>query len=131
MDEPRRAVPPGAGLLGGPDLSARLERWVADARSAEAAGLARVWLGDRLVYPARYESAGDLGREFPWDISVPQLEGIVAMTWMLASTTTVGVGVSVMVLPLRQPVVLARQLASLEDATRCSAFASGHTSTSS
>jgi hypothetical protein len=30
-------VPPGAGLLGGPDLAARLERWVADARSADAA----------------------------------------------------------------------------------------------
>ena len=37
MDEPRRAEPPGAGLLGGPDLAARLERWVADARSADAA----------------------------------------------------------------------------------------------
>jgi probable F420-dependent oxidoreductase len=84
------------------------------AQSAEGAGLARVWLGDRLVYPARYESAGDLGREFPWDIKAPQLEGIVAMTWMLASTTRVGVGVSVMVIPLRQPVVLARQLASLD-----------------
>ena len=46
MDEPRRAVPPGAGLLGGPDLTARLERWVADARSADAAaGRARErWL---------------------------------------------------------------------------------------
>jgi probable F420-dependent oxidoreductase len=76
--------------------------------------LARVWLGDRLVYPAHYESAGDLGREFPWDISAPQLEGIVAMTWILASTTRVGVGVSVMVIPLRQPLVLARQLASLD-----------------
>jgi hypothetical protein len=30
-------VPPSAGLLGGPDLTARLERWVADARSADAA----------------------------------------------------------------------------------------------
>jgi probable F420-dependent oxidoreductase len=84
------------------------------AKSAEAAGLARVWLGDRLVYPAKYESAGDLGPEFPWDIRAPQLEGIVAMTWMLAATSRVGVGVSVMVIPLRQPLVLARQLASLD-----------------
>ena len=30
-------MPPGAGLLGGPDLAARLERWVAEARSADAA----------------------------------------------------------------------------------------------
>jgi hypothetical protein len=37
VDEPRPAVPPGAGLLGGPDLTARLERWVADARSEDAA----------------------------------------------------------------------------------------------
>jgi hypothetical protein len=37
VDDPRRAVPQGAGLLGGPDLAARLERWVADARSADAA----------------------------------------------------------------------------------------------
>src|SRR5262249_47393757 len=59
-------------------------------------------------------SAGDLGQDFPWDISAPQLEGIVAMTWMLAATKRVGVGVSVMVIPLRQPLVLARQLASLD-----------------
>jgi probable F420-dependent oxidoreductase len=83
-------------------------------RGAEAAGLSRVWLGDRTVYPLHYESAGDLGREFPWDTSAPQLEGLVAMSWLLASTATVGVGISVMVLPLRQPVVLARQLASLD-----------------
>lgn len=30
-------MPPGAGVLGGPDLTARLERWVADARNADAA----------------------------------------------------------------------------------------------
>jgi hypothetical protein len=30
-------MPAGAGLLGGPDLTARLERWVAEARSADAA----------------------------------------------------------------------------------------------
>ena len=90
------------------------EHLAAVGRSAEVAGLARVWLGDRTVYPVHYQSAGDLGREFPWDISAPQLEGIVAMTWLLASTERVGVGISVMVIPLRQPVVLARQLGSLD-----------------
>jgi probable F420-dependent oxidoreductase len=94
------------------------ELLVAVGRSAEAAGLARVWLGDRTVYPVHYESAGDLGREFPWDISAPQLEGVVAMTWILASTERVGVGISVMVIPTRQPVVLARQLGSLDHLSR-------------
>lgn len=83
-------------------------------RSADAAGLTRVWLGDRTVYPVRYETAGDLGPTFPWDTAVPQLEGIVAMTWLLAATERVGVGVSVMVLPMRQPVILARQLGTLD-----------------
>lgn len=81
---------------------------------ADEAGLARVWLGDRTVYPVQYQSAGDLGEKFPWDITTPQLEGVVAMTWLLSATHRVGVGVTVMVLPLRQPVVLARQLGSLD-----------------
>ena len=37
MDEPRGAVPPAAGMLGAGDLGARLERWVAEARSTDAA----------------------------------------------------------------------------------------------
>jgi len=40
------------------------------------------------------------------------------MTWLLASTRTVGVGISVMVIPLRQPVVLARQLGTLDHLSR-------------
>ena len=37
MDEPRWAAPPVEGILGAPDLGARLERWVAEARSTDAA----------------------------------------------------------------------------------------------
>jgi len=37
VDEPRSAVPPVEGILGTPDLGARLERWVAEARSGDAA----------------------------------------------------------------------------------------------
>jgi probable F420-dependent oxidoreductase len=102
-----------AGIIPRGPLAAS-ENLTAVARSAEESGLQRVWLGDRLVYPVHFESAGDLGREFPWDISGPQLEGIVAMTWMLAATTSLGVGISVMVVPLRQPLVLGRQLASMD-----------------
>ncbi|HEX4819579.1 MAG TPA: hypothetical protein VFV00_05190 [Acidimicrobiales bacterium] len=41
MDEPRlgvAAVPSGDGVLGAPNLDARLDRWLADARSTDAAG---------------------------------------------------------------------------------------------
>ena len=37
MDEPRGAVPPGAGVLGAHDFGNRLERWIAEARTADAA----------------------------------------------------------------------------------------------
>lgn len=37
MDEPRGAVPPAAGVLGASDFGARLERWIAEARSTDAA----------------------------------------------------------------------------------------------
>jgi hypothetical protein len=37
VDEPRVGVPSPDGVLGAPDLDARLDRWLADARSADAA----------------------------------------------------------------------------------------------
>ena len=37
MDEPRRGVPAGDDMLGAPDLGRRLERWIAEARSSDAA----------------------------------------------------------------------------------------------
>jgi len=37
VDEPRVGVPSGDGVLGAPDLDARLDRWLADARSTDAA----------------------------------------------------------------------------------------------
>jgi hypothetical protein len=37
VDEPRPAVPPAAGILGSHDFGARLERWVSETRSTDAA----------------------------------------------------------------------------------------------
>jgi hypothetical protein len=37
VDEPRVGVPPPDGVLGAPNLDARLDRWLADARSTDAA----------------------------------------------------------------------------------------------
>ena len=56
------------------------------AQAADSAGLTRIWMGDRLVIPPT-TSQREPWWDFPWDISRPQLEGIVAMTWMLAATT--------------------------------------------
>lgn len=97
------------GRMGEPELLAAI------GRAADDAGLARVWFGDHIIYPvdfAPHYPHGD-GR-LPYNPASPQLDVVVAMTWMLAATRRVGTGTFVMVVGLRQPVWLAKQLASLD-----------------
>ena len=97
------------GRLGTPDVLAGI------AKAAEAIGLHGIWFGDRTVYAVDYESGGpDHKDKLPWNIASPQNEGIVNLTWVLAATTRLRAGVSVMILPLRNPVVLARQVATID-----------------
>ena len=97
------------GRLGSPEVLAAI------GHAAEEAGMARVWFGDHVVYPVEYEPkypspTGRIG----YNPAAPQLDVVVAMTWLCAATTRVGVGTSVMVVAERQPVWLAKQLASLD-----------------
>jgi probable F420-dependent oxidoreductase len=88
---------------------------LAIAQSAESTGLTRVWFGDHVVYPVDYTHnypAGD--GSLPYNPASPQLDVVVAMSWVLASTRRVGVGTTVMVIAERQPVLLAKQLATLD-----------------
>ena len=97
------------GRLGSPDVLAAI------GRAAEEAGLVRVWFGDHIVYPVEYTPnyPSPTGR-LNYNPASPQLDVIVAMTWVCAATTRIGVGTSVMVIAERQPVWLAKQLASLD-----------------
>ena len=74
------------------------------AARAEAVGFEGLWVGDHIALP---ESAPDPARE-------PRLEALTALTYLAAVTGTVRLGVGVLVLPQRQPVLLAKQLASLD-----------------
>jgi probable F420-dependent oxidoreductase len=97
------------GRQGHPECLAAL------AESAEAAGLARIWIGDHVVYPVEYQHrypAGD--GVLPYNPASPQLDILASMSWLLAGTRRVGVGSLVMVIGLRQPVALAKQLATLD-----------------
>ncbi|GAA4588874.1 putative F420-dependent oxidoreductase [Actinoplanes octamycinicus] len=71
------------------------------ARLAEEAGFESLWVGDHLALPA--------GEGNP-----PRLEAMVALTYLAAVTTRVRLGVGLIVLPQRQPVLLAKQLTSLD-----------------
>ncbi|WP_152363229.1 TIGR03619 family F420-dependent LLM class oxidoreductase [Microlunatus speluncae] len=78
------------------------------ARAAEAAGFESAWSGEHLVLP----DPRPPGSPFPPDL--PLLDTIVALTLIAAHTTTLRIGSGIIVLPLRNPVVLAKELASLD-----------------
>ena len=73
------------------------------AASAEAQGWDDVWVSDHIAVP-----------DVPLAPPAFLFEPVITLTWAAAATTTVGLGTSVMVLPLRHPVHLAKELASLD-----------------
>lgn len=97
---------PHALELGVPELARTLER----------AGFDSVWVGDHVVMPAaiesRYPFAAD-GRA-TWATSTPYVDAIVALALAAAVTTRVTLGTAVLVLPLRHPVILAKQVSSID-----------------
>lgn len=74
------------------------------ARAAEAAGFEALWVGDHIALPA--------GAAHPPE--EPRLEALVALAYLAAVTSRVRLGIGVIVLPQRQPVLLAKQLTSVD-----------------
>jgi probable F420-dependent oxidoreductase len=86
------------------------------ARRIEAAGFDSLWTSDHVVMvdehssPYPYSSDGSIA----WDPSTPWFDAIAVLAAAGAVTERVSLGVAVLILPLRQPIVLAKQLASLD-----------------
>ncbi len=74
------------------------------ARRAEALGLDSVWVGDHIVYPRGL--AGRFGHEF--------YEAVTTLAYVGASTERIRLGTAVLVLPYRNPLILAKELATLD-----------------
>jgi probable F420-dependent oxidoreductase len=85
-----------------PDAAARL------ARAAEAAGFDSLWVADHVVLPDPPLP------ERPMPADQRLLDPIVALTFLAAHTTRILLGTGVIILPQRQALVLAKQLASLD-----------------
>jgi probable F420-dependent oxidoreductase len=78
------------------------------ARSAEDAGMDSLWAGEHVVLP---------DPQLPPSPMPPQgrvLDPIVALTWAAAQTRELRLGTGIIILPQRNPVVLAKELASLD-----------------
>jgi probable F420-dependent oxidoreductase len=86
------------------------------AQHAERLGFDSVWLHDHLFMPATirarypYNEAGSVGFAYRQDIYDP----ISMMAAVAMNTTTVQIGTSVLIVPYRNPIVLARMLATLD-----------------
>ena len=87
---------------GYPEAAARL------GRAAEAAGFESLWTADHVVLP----DPPVAGRPMAPDMRL--LDPIVSLTFLAAHTSRVKLGTGVIILPQRQAVVLAKQLASLD-----------------
>jgi probable F420-dependent oxidoreductase len=88
--------------------SAEPDALVRRAQRAEEIGLESLWIGDHIALPSNAEPSGGN----PAD--EPRLEAVTALTYMAAVTARVRLAIGVIVLPQRQPVLLAKQLATLD-----------------
>lgn len=84
------------------------ETFVRRARLAEDAGFESLWLGDHITLPYGASAVPTL----PAD--QPRLEVVVALGYLAAITSRVRLGLGVIVLPQRQPVLHAKQLTTVD-----------------
>jgi probable F420-dependent oxidoreductase len=75
------------------------------AMQAEALGFADVWTSEHIITPA--------GAMYP--PSPNFYDPVLTLTWAAACTSRVGLGTSVLVLPMRHPLPLAKELATLQN----------------
>jgi probable F420-dependent oxidoreductase len=90
---------PHIGRKAGPDAIRRV------AEQAEALGFADVWVSEHIIVPkdAKYPPSPNF-----WD-------PVLTLTWAAACTRRVKLGTSVLVLPMRHPLPLAKELATLQN----------------
>ena len=106
------------------------------AQAAEQSGFAHYWMPDHVLQFAEYPQsiypyAKGSGQEMPVqsadaplkfsddtyanvDPGNPLIDPLMGMAWAAAATSTLEVGTNVLVLPQRNPVVLAKELATLD-----------------
>jgi probable F420-dependent oxidoreductase len=83
---------------------------------AENEGFHSVWLADHIVFPVEVapKYPYSLDGAFPVPLDEPLLEPVATMGVLVGATKQVKIGTAVLVMPLRNPVLLARMLATLD-----------------
>src|SRR5690606_20422202 len=86
------------------------------ARAAEEAGFDGVWVSDHVVMPREISSRYPFSPDgvMSWEPEAPWVDALIAMAAAAQATEAVDVGVGVLIAPLRNPLVLAKQVATLD-----------------
>jgi probable F420-dependent oxidoreductase len=109
----------GHATCADPELSVQV------AQRAEAAGYESVWTGEHIVLPSPQPP------DIAFPPTLPLLDTTVALTLVAAHTSTIKVASGIIVLPLRNPVILAKELASVDVVSKgrlIAGFGSGYVS---
>jgi probable F420-dependent oxidoreductase len=92
----------GSGILSGP------EGVVAAGRAAEELGFDSVWIGEHPVLVDPRE------RPSPLPPHTPLLDPVAVLSFLAAGTSGIRLGTGIVILPLRNPVILAKEVASAD-----------------
>ena len=98
------------GALANPQTILRL------ARHAEDAGFESIWLADHVVFPVSIQSKYPYSATgaFPTGVSEPLMEPVATMGVLVGATKRVRIGTAALIMPYRNPVLLARMLVTLD-----------------
>ena len=78
------------------------------ARAAEDAGFESVWTGEHVILPDPQAPPSPVAADYP------MLDPAIALAFVAAHTTKIRLGTGIIILPQRNPVVLAKELASTD-----------------
>jgi probable F420-dependent oxidoreductase len=95
----------------GPEVRERI-RQVAVA--ADRLGYHVLWTAEHVIFPSEVTTPYPYGGRFPYPVTDPILDVVATLSYVAAITSRIRLGSSVMVLPYRNPIVLAKQLATLD-----------------
>jgi len=86
------------------------------ARHAEDAGFESIWLADHVAFPVSFKSEYPYSAQgaFPTQLADPLMEPIATMGVLVGATRRVRIGTAALIMPYRNPVLLARMLVTLD-----------------
>jgi len=93
-----------------PERACELARW------AEESGFESIWTADHIVVPAGYRSTYpyDPSGRLPSGEDAPFPESLIWLAYVARATSTIRLATGILILPERNPVVLAKELATLD-----------------